>query len=206
MDEIQAQKKTGPAWRRQLRKAVIIAGTLLAAAAVTIDNFGQRDRSHPADAIVVLGARVEPGGAPGDSLRCRTLRAVHLYQEGMAAAILFTGGVGEHPPSEAQAARNLARSLGIPERACVLEEHSTSTWENAVNAAAICRERGWRKVVVVSDPYHLYRASRNFGKAGLEPYPSPARDCARNRSLLSRAEWAVRDTLLVIRDILMGRA
>lgn len=206
MQPTHALKKPRPKWLTRTRDALLIGLALLVAAAAIVDDLGQRDLSRYADAIVVLGARVQPDGTPGDSLRCRTMRAVQLYRNGMAPALLFTGGVGDHPPSEAQAARNLARAHGIPERAFVLEELSTSTWENAINAATICRERGWKKVIVVSDPYHLYRAARNFKKAGLEPFPSPARDCARNRSPFSRAEWAVRDTLLVLRDLLIGRA
>lgn len=192
-------------WVLGLRIGVAIGLGALTLTAAAVDRFGQRDSSRAADAIVVLGSRLEPGGIPGDSLRCRTLHAVQLFNAGMAPAILFTGGVGDHPPSEAEASRNLALSLGIPERALVLEESSKSTWENAVNAASLCREKGWRRIILVSDPYHLFRASRNFRKVGLEPYPSPARDCARNRGFVSRAEWALRDTLLLIRDFLVGR-
>lgn len=189
-------------WLRRTAAGVCV---LLVLMAVGVDGFGQQDLARPVDAIVVLGARVEPGGVPGDSLRHRTLRAVQLFRQGVAPAILFTGGVGKNPPSEARVARELARSLDVPEAACVLEEQSTSTWENAICAADICRKRGWRRVVVVSDPYHLLRASRNFRKVGLEVYPSPAKECARNRHFGLRAEWAVLDTLLLLRDFLLGR-
>ncbi len=191
------------------RRLLTAAGLLALGSAVTaswVDSYGQVDRARPADAIVVLGARVLNGGQAGDSLRARTLRAVELYHRGLAPAIVCTGGVGEHPPSEAEVAAELARNLGVPAKALVLEMRSTSTWENAVNAAGICRERGWRRIVVVSDPYHLLRATRNFRKAGLEPYPSPAWECRRNRTPRLRAEWALRDGLLLLRDFLTGRA
>lgn len=184
------------------------AGVALASVLVTfgIDSFGQADRAQPADAIVVLGARVLKGGRAGDSLRARTLHAVELYHRGFAPAIMCTGGVGAHAPAEAEVAAALARSHGVPAGALVLEDRSTSTWENAENAAALCRERRWQRVIVVSDPYHLLRATRNFRKVGLEAYPSPARECRRNRTPYLRALWAFREGVLILRDFLMGKA
>src|SRR5438093_278096 len=63
--------------RRRLRLALIFLGLCLAAflaLAVFLDAYGQVDRAAPAQAIVVLGARVTAAGLPGDSLRARTLQ------------------------------------------------------------------------------------------------------------------------------------
>ncbi|MGV3723653.1 MAG: YdcF family protein [Actinomycetota bacterium] len=176
-----------------------LVGCLLAMA-LRIDAYGQVDRAEKADAIVVLGARVLPGGAAGDSLSSRTLRAVELYQRGIAPVILCTGGIGDNPPAEAKAAATLAAEHGVRDADLVLEEHSTSTRENAEFAARICRERGWKRVVVVSDPYHLYRARNDFKRAGLVAYTSPALECRRNRVFSERVWWTLRETALVIRD------
>ena len=78
---------------------------------VQIDRFGQIHRAQRADVIVVLGARVWPSGRPSDALARRTLHAVKLYQEGLAAAIICSGGLGTHPPTEAQDDDHI-RSLG----------------------------------------------------------------------------------------------
>lgn len=194
------------AGRRCCRFARVLAGLALAGMlgvaglAHFIDRYGQVDRARPADAIVVLGARVDERGEPGDSLRARTLHAVALYERGLAPKILCTGGVGDHPPSEAEAAAALARSRGVPASDLVLESRSTSTRENALYAAKIRRAKGWHEVIVVSDPYHLWRARRELTRAGLVAYPSPALDCARNRVLHRRFFWAVREVLALARD------
>ena len=143
---------------------------------VQIDRFGQVDRARRADVIVVLGARVWPSGRPSDALTRRTLHAVKLYQEGLAAAIVFSGGLGTHPPTEAQAAARLAMDQGVPPEAIVLEEESHSTEDSAFLVSEIMRARGWQTAIVVSDAYHLWRAKLLFGKAGIEAYPSPAHD------------------------------
>jgi uncharacterized SAM-binding protein YcdF (DUF218 family) len=177
-----------------------VLGGLLLALAIRVDTYGQVDRAEEADAMVVLGARVLPSGEAGDSLRSRTLRAVDLYRQGLAPVIIFTGGVGDNPPAEARVAAELAAQNGVPEKDRLLEEHSTSTRENAEYAARICREHGWKRVVVVSDPYHLFRAQREFERAGLVAYTSPALACRRNRVLSERVWWTLRETAVVIRD------
>jgi uncharacterized SAM-binding protein YcdF (DUF218 family) len=143
---------------------------------VQIDRFGQIQRAQRADVIVVLGARVWPGGRPSDALARRTLYAVKLYQEGLAAAIICSGGLGTHPPTEAQAAARLAMDQGVPSEAIVLEEGGHSTEESAFFVSEIMRARGWQRAIVVSDAYHLWRANLLFGQAGIEAYPSPAHD------------------------------
>jgi uncharacterized SAM-binding protein YcdF (DUF218 family) len=141
-----------------------------------IDRFGQVDRARPADVIVVLGARVRPNGRPSDALARRTLHAVKLYQEGLAPTIICSGGLGDHPPTEAQVAARLAMDQGVPPEAIVLEEESHSTEDSAFFVGEILRDRGWQRTIVVSDAYHLWRANLLFGQAGVEAYPSPAHD------------------------------
>lgn len=191
---------------RFLRWPALVLLLAWAGLAGLLDHFGQTDRARPADAIVVLGARVTPQGVPGDSLRGRTLAAAALYRRKLAPKLICTGGVGRYPPAEARAAATLAEQQGVPAGDILLEERSTSTWENAQNAAAICREHGWRRVIVVSDPYHLWRARRDFALAGIEAYPSPAKGVERNRRPLLRVIWASREALSVVRDVVEKRA
>src|SRR6185503_13743198 len=63
-----------------------------------VDRFGQRERAAPADALVVLGARVMPGGVPSGALLARVEKAVELYQRGLAPRLVFSGGIGVHAP------------------------------------------------------------------------------------------------------------
>jgi len=167
-----------------------------------LDGYGQRDRARKADAIVVLGARVGTDGIAGQVLRGRTMQAVKLYKKGIAPKIIFTGGVGAHRISEARAAAAYARKNGVPSRAIVLESKSTSTWENARFTAWICKDHGWKSVVLVSDPYHLWRARRDFQQVGLKPYVSPTKEW--QDKYPTRRLWAAtREAVLVLRDVFL---
>ncbi|MFZ5786489.1 MAG: YdcF family protein, partial [Acidobacteriota bacterium] len=95
----------------------------------------------------------------------------------------------------------LAIEHGVPAQAIVLEEHAKTTRENTRYTAAICRARGWTRVIAVSDPYHLWRVRRGFAREGISAATSPARECERNRRLLSRARWTAREVLAIARDL-----
>lgn len=176
--------------------SVTVCGALMA----FLDSYGQTDRAQKAQAIVVLGSRVKADGQAGNSLRRRALQAAALYQRGLAPFVICTGGVGQNAPAESKVAAQILGAQGLPPSAILTEESSTSTWENAQQTAQICRERGWTRVIIVSEPYHLWRARRNFADVGLTAFPSPAQ----NPSALWRVRAAARECLSVVRDVLVG--
>lgn len=116
----------------------------------------------PFDVIVVLGAAVWPGGQPSPALQRRVMHAVDLLQRGYAASLLVTGGVGTYPPAEAALMQRIAMAHGIPSQQIMLENQATSTWESAWRCSALLRQRGWSRVLVVTDRYHLARALLAF--------------------------------------------
>ena len=139
---------------------VVVSGSWLLAA-LGLELLGHQPLpTGEWDAIVVAGCRVLPDGTPSDSLQRRTDVAVSLWLEGRAPEVIFTGGVGSYPPSEAAAAAAYAMSIGLPEAVIQREDRSTSTEENARLAAA---QSDARRVILVSDTYHLFRASKVFG-------------------------------------------
>ncbi len=131
-------------------------------AAACLDHAAAPPGVRRWDAIVVLGCRVRADGVPSESLDRRVRHAVGLWRQGLAPRIVLTGGAGEGEPlSEARAAARLARHLGVPDEALVLEERSTSTEENA----RFARESiGRARVLVVSDAYHVTRGGRVFAR------------------------------------------
>lgn len=151
-------------WRR-MKGLVLVLLSLLGswvAAAYWLDRAGpSRSLRQSYAAIVVAGCRVLPNGHPSFALQRRVDLALSLHAEGLAGRIVFTGGVGTFPPSEAAAAADYARALGLPQEAIVLEERSTSTEENARFAAELL---GDTPIIVVSDAYHTYRARRVFAQ------------------------------------------
>lgn len=206
MPPLALSKGPGPL-RRWLFVGLGVATFGLSGLAFVVDRFGQRERAVPADVLVVLGARVLPGGEPSAALRARVEKAVALYRQGLAPRLLFSGGEGVHPPSEARVMLELALGLGVPSEACLLEERSHSTEQNARFSSELLRSLGARRVVVVSDPYHLLRARQYFRLHGFEVATSPAFLSERNQRAVDRLYWTVREAaaLLVHPRVLLAR-
>ena len=120
-----------------------------------------------ADAIVVLGCRLPADGRPGGAMQRRVAAGVALLAAGAAPRLLLSGG-GSGPLSEAEVMRALALALGAPASALLLEDRSRNTIENALCSAALLRQSGLARVIVVTDRYHALRARLLFRGAGLE--------------------------------------
>lgn len=139
------------------------------------------------DVIVVLGAPLGQDGQLGRVVRERVEAGVAAWRSGLAPWLLFTGGRTD--PSvwadlragiygaqarersgvaEAAGMRDHARALGVPAEAIFLEERARSTEENARYAASMMAERGLRRALVVTQPFHLRRSLRWFAQAGVE--------------------------------------
>ena len=169
-----------------------------------IDAFGHRDSVRKSDAIIVLGTRVLESGQASITLRERVLHAVALQKRGLAPFIITTGGIGDHAPAEGEVAAQLAMRRGVPESQIVIENRSTSTRENLEFAAQICRERGWKRVIIVSQPFHLWRAARYARQFGLQVTVSGVPDSNIDAIWWSRWRWTLREALGAARDWLLG--
>lgn len=187
---------------------VLLAGGVLVPLGILIgflDGYGLHQKPQKSDAIVVLGARVNENGGAGHGLEARVLHALRLYKKGFASRIICTGGVGDNPPAEAEVAAKILVQKGVPRTNIFVENKSTSTWENAVFAARICRAHGWKRVVVVSDPFHLWRAQRNFARNGIRTSGAPVAREQWQSQPLRKLFWTAREALLVVRDKIQGR-
>ncbi len=149
-----------------------------------------------AAAIVVLGARVLPDGTAAPALERRAEKGAELYRRGVAPLVFFSGGSSGTLPSEASVARDIAVKLGVPLSACVLEEDSHSTFENAQRTGPMLKQRHIDEVVLVSDGYHLLRATMQFTRVGIR-----AQAVASERTLTSTdsAYWTFREAVALLR-------
>lgn len=147
---------------------------------------------------VVLGAQVLSGGGPSGTLRARTQHAARLYTEGEVELVIPTGGVGEHPPSEAEVMSRILREAEVPEEAILLEGEARNTWESARLVAAMAGERGVRNVVVVTDPLHCVRTVGAFRAEGLSAQASPVYGSPMWRQRWSRRGQFLRETGAVV--------
>jgi uncharacterized SAM-binding protein YcdF (DUF218 family) len=122
---------------------------------------------------VVLGTQVLPGGRPSRPLDARVRHAARLFAAGRVDRIVVTGGVGQHPPSEAEVMARILREEGVPGEVVLLEAEAESTWDSARLVAALAAEEGVSEVLVVTDPLHCVRTAAAFRRAGLIAWAEP---------------------------------
>jgi uncharacterized SAM-binding protein YcdF (DUF218 family) len=164
---------------RRVRRILLIAvGVWLlfaCALGIAVTIYGQTDRAQPADVIIVLGSGLNHDLSPGPALVRRATRGAALWQAGYAPAIICSGGyAGWASRSEASGCAQVLREQGVPDEAIITEELSRSTDENAIYSHEIMRDHGWDSAVVVSDGYHLLRATWIFSAEGVTFTTSPA--------------------------------
>lgn len=132
-------------------------------------------RATSADAIVVLGA-AQYVGRPSPVLQARLDHAIALWKVGRAPRLILTGGTGVgDTTSEAAVGRKYALRRGVPDSAIVLENRGRTTSESMRAVARIMDAEPGRTVVLVSDPFHMFRLSILAERFGLEPFTSPTR-------------------------------
>ena len=143
--------------------------------------FAPVEQVPAADAVVVLGGGgynwLDRPGVTLESLKySRLAQGARLYLAGRAPRVILSGG-GEGLRTEARNMARGMRKLGIPDSALLLEESSRDTADNARYTAALAREHGIHRILLVTSAVHMPRASLSFRKAGVSvvevPVPEP---------------------------------
>ena len=142
--------------------AIVVAAAGLILAHVL--TFGPTDYRRPADAIVVFGARAYDTHTPSEALADRTVTGIRLYQQGLAPVLVFSGG-GLEP----QAMLSLARRMGVPERAVLVDDQGLNT------EATLRNIRGrFGRIIAVSHYYHNARIKLTAERLGISCVTVPA--------------------------------
>ena len=149
-----------------------------------------RGKIEGARVAVVLGAQVLPGGRPSRTLGARARHAARLHAGGNLDLLIPTGGLGEHPPTEAEVMARVMREEGVPEAAVLLEDEALNTWDSALLVSRMAREIGVEEVLVVTDPLHCVRTVAAFEEAGLIAWAEPVYS-----SPMWRERWSRRGQL-----------
>jgi uncharacterized SAM-binding protein YcdF (DUF218 family) len=135
--------------------------------------YDESSENQTADAGIVLGAAVW-GERLSPVFRERVNHAINLYRAKRIRKIIFTGGRGNaDEETEAEAARRFAVANGIPAEDILMEDKSTSTYENLVFAKPLAEANQIKAVLLISDPLHLKRAVEIAKSLNYEVYPSP---------------------------------
>lgn len=119
------------------------------------------------DCIVVFGCQVHSDGTPSHMLEDRLKRAVSLYKLGAAPKLLMSGDHGTPEYDEVDAMKRYAVEAGIPSADVFMDHAGFSTYETVYRAKEIF---GAKKIILVTQRYHLYRAMYIARAMDLEVY------------------------------------
>lgn len=148
------------------------------------------------DCILVLGAGVKANGTPSDMLRDRLEVGIELYEFGVSDRILMSGDHMQHDYDEVGVMKRYAVDAGIPSEHVFLDHAGLSTYDSLYRAAKLY---GAKKVLIVTQEYHLYRALYIAGSLGIEAYGVSA-SLRPYRSQITRD---VREAAARVKDVLL---
>ena len=118
------------------------------------------------DCIIILGAGIWED-EPSPMLEDRLLEGIKLYQDSVSDKIIMSGDHGRREYDEVNIMKNYAIEKGIPSENIFMDHAGFSTYESIYRAKDIFEAK---KVVIVTQEYHLYRALYIANQLGLEAY------------------------------------
>ena len=136
------------------------------------------------------------GGTKGTTLRDTGL-----------PVIIVTGGMGAgDTTSEAQVSRLYLLEHGVPDSGVVMETHGLTTSQSIHAVAAIVSALPGRRVILVSDPFHMLRLSILARALGLTPLTSPTRTSPISSRASARWKYVFTESLKAPAAYLIERA
>ena len=175
---MKADKKENPARKKRATRAVIVLLILAVVLPLTLNYIVMATTQNriitadvaanlDADAILVLGARVWDNGQPSGILKDRINTGVDLYESGTSDRLLKSGDHGTDDYDEVNAMKDYAIERGVDPSVIFMDHAGFSTYESLYRARDIFQIK---KVVIVSQTYHLYRALYIARALGLDAY------------------------------------
>lgn len=147
---------------------LLLAGTnawvLLSTRSRVLSPAAIEETGREYEAILILGAGIW-GHAPSPMLQDRLDAGITLYKAGVAPRLLMSGDDSGPSHNEVQVMKDYATSRGVPADAIFMDHAGFSTYESAMRAKEVFHAR---KLVLVSQAYHLYRALYLADSVGIE--------------------------------------
>ncbi len=125
------------------------------------------------DCILVLGCGVRNSGEPSLMLQDRLEMGLQLYEAGAAPKLLMSGDHSRADYDEVNAMKDYVTERGVDTADVFMDHAGFSTYESMYRARDVF---GVRRVIIVSQAYHLSRAVYDARMLGLEAWGVAAED------------------------------
>ena len=127
------------------------------------NNYNKVDDSY---IILILGASVR-GGKPSPMLEDRLKKGMELYNESVSNTILVSGDHINDDYDEVTTMKNYLVDNNIPSDSIIMDHRGTSTYESIYRVKEVFNKK---KIIIVTQKYHLYRALYIANYLDLEAY------------------------------------
>lgn len=183
---------------RRCRDALAVVGLVVLLVSVTpLVSWWARALAGPwrdpnGRTLIVLVGDSTDNSLIGRTSYLRANYAVRAYQTDNFERILITGD-----PQSSTDMASFMEASGVPEDRIILETNSFSTHDSAVNTAALlAADAPATDLVLLTSDFHMWRAHRAFGRAGVSVDPRPIPD-ALKRASRWQDRWSVFEDLIV---------
>ena len=176
-----------------LLAVAVINGIVLGVAGGRILAPEKAAQLEDVDCILVLGCQVKRDGTPSDMLHDRLRRGVELYNMGAAPKLLMSGDHGRTDYDEVETMKRFAMASHIVSEDIFMDHAGFSTYESLYRAKEIFQAK---KIIIVTQQYHLYRAVYIAQALGLEAYGV---SCD-YRSYVGQLGYDIREALARVKD------
>jgi uncharacterized SAM-binding protein YcdF (DUF218 family) len=154
---------------------------------ILLQGLVRNDTLKPADAVLVLGTRMQHDGDPTSAQLARLLRGLEIVKDGLAPRLIIT----DLPTPLYSSQRPFVEALLArfkPDVELVVLGPTLNTHDEAVMAAAYLKARGLKRIILTSSPTHTFRGAALLEAQGLEVMASPSRETRFDLETLDRSE------------------
>jgi len=119
------------------------------------------------DCILILGAGIKNDGSPTDMLYDRLMAGYEAHKNGKSKFVFITGDSERKSYTETVTMERVLNENGIDSVHIISDGYGLSTYESIWRAKNVY---GFKKVLIVSQKYHLHRSIYIAQELGLEAY------------------------------------
>lgn len=204
MTKERIEQKNRPRRRRKALLLLLLALILLISAPFAISAYvvasaqpyvltPEQAQGMNADCILVLGAGVWSGDRPSPMLQDRLDCGISLYESGASDRLLMSGDHGRKNYDEVNVMKAYAVERGVPSSSVFMDHAGFSTYESMYRARDIFQAK---RVLIVTQGYHLYRALYDARALGLDAYGVAVND----RGYAAQRYYDAREVLARAKD------
>jgi vancomycin permeability regulator SanA len=151
---------------------LVLLGSVFGLTNYHVEQAGEKyifsaDQVPDAEVVLVLGAYVLPNGNVSTMLNDRLMVGYELYKNGKAPRILVSGDHGQTNYDEVNTMKSFLKAKGVPSQDIFMDHAGFSTYESMYRARDIFQVK---KVIIVTQHYHLKRAVFIARELGVEAY------------------------------------